>query len=109
METLSEKAAGIAYPAATEDQVRAFHADGFLVVADVVPLADIDRLRTGAEHLVRNREDLANDWDWRVGEPRDARSFRIVQCGYTNHFPWVAESPLRQWMTSFAARLMGLD
>ena len=49
------------YPEASDDQSRAFDSDGFLVVADAIPLRDLDRLRQAAEHLVRERAALAKD------------------------------------------------
>ena len=68
------------YPTPTQQQIEQYERDGFLIVENAVPEADLERLRELANELIRRRLELAYDWDWRSGEARDARAFRIVQC-----------------------------
>jgi phytanoyl-CoA hydroxylase len=99
----------MSYPAATREQIERFESDGYLIVENVVPAEDLNRLREMAEGLTERRKELCLDWDWRRGESRDARAYRIVQCGVSDHAPWIPESRLRKWSAKFSSDLMGGD
>jgi hypothetical protein len=95
------------YQLPTEEHVAAFDRDGFVVIHGVVPRDDLRRVEELAVDLVRDRERVAVDWDWRAGEPLAERAFRIVQTCISTHRPEVAGSPWRAWATAAASRLLG--
>ncbi|MBI3832286.1 MAG: phytanoyl-CoA dioxygenase family protein [Planctomycetes bacterium] len=97
------------YPTATPEQIRQFEADGFLVVEDAMDAQDLSALIATSQEIIRRRHELARDWDWRRGEDLRQRVFRIVQCGVTANYPWVAESRFRKWAAGFSASLMGQE
>ena len=94
------------YPSATAQHIRSFQEDGFLVVEDALAAGDCERLQGVARHIIRHKEEMARDWDWRRGEDQTRRAFRIVQCGVTARFPWVADSVFRRWAAAFTSTLM---
>jgi phytanoyl-CoA hydroxylase len=96
-----------AYPQASEAQAARFRAEGFLVVPDAIPCSDLALLRSHARTLVGSPPPTAKDWDWRAGEGREVRDFRIVSCGIYGQFPELQSLALHGWMQSFAQLLMG--
>ncbi len=97
------------YPAITSAQVEAFDRDGFIVIPGAMPDEDLRQLEGIARLLVRERERVAADWDWRAGEPFSERAFRIVQCGISNLHPAVKATAWRAWANGAASRLLGRD
>jgi len=97
------------YPPANQQQIEQYQRDGFIIVENVVSEADMERLREVARSLIEKRNEVANDWDWRKGEDKKARTFRIVQCAVGHNFPWVKESRLRTWAAEFSTALMGQE
>jgi phytanoyl-CoA hydroxylase len=97
----------MAYPTpGPEDRAR-FHRDGFLVVENAIPEDELTRLNDAASEILRRKHELARDWDWRKGQNLSERTFRIVQCFFSNHFEWAKEAPFRTWATRYAEGLMG--
>ena len=96
------------YPNATPEQIDFFDTHGFLVVRQALPDTELDTLEAHCDTLLAHKETLANDWAWRADEPREARSFRIVQASPTKVWPEIATQPYRLWLTAFAAQLMAL-
>ncbi|HYF52516.1 MAG TPA: phytanoyl-CoA dioxygenase family protein [Planctomycetota bacterium] len=94
------------YPEVTRDHLSSFERDGFLVVDGVIPPADLAMLTGISTDILQRKEKIARDWDWRRGEAREGRRFRIVQCGVTPHHPWMRETRLREWTVRFASSLM---
>ena len=95
------------YPQPTPTQIEFFAQHGWLVVEDAIPLADLDRLEAECDQVLSEKERLAADWAWDVGEDKDARSFRIVQAFLGRVRPDVAGFAHRKWLTEFGSGLMG--
>ena len=97
------------YPEPSKQQIEQYQRDGYLVVENVVPESDLEKLRELAGELIGRRQELAYDWDWRRDENRDARGYRIVQCFIGAHSQWLRESQLRAWAGRFASALMNSE
>lgn len=97
----------MSYPQATDDQIEAFQAHGWLVVEDAIPAADLDRLEAECDQVLNEKERVAADWAWDANEAREARSFRIVQAFLGLVRPAVNEFPHRRWLVDFGSALMG--
>ena len=94
------------YPSATPEQVDWFAARGYLVVADAIPAADLDELESHLEVVLEKPERLAFDWAWSEDEPRDERSFRIVQSSPSLVWRGIADARFRAWAVEFASALL---
>jgi len=95
------------YPAPTAEQLRQFNDDGFLVVENAIDPQELDALvRMAQEMIERPVDPKANDWDWRKGEPRENRAYRIVQSAVDRHYPWLVTSAFRTWAARFGGLLM---
>ncbi|MFC5436106.1 hypothetical protein ACFPME_06020 [Rhodanobacter umsongensis] len=95
------------YPVASEAQLAFFREHGYLVVRDAIPQAALDEIEAHCDTLIAEKDLLANDWAWGAKEERDRRSFRIVQSSPS--YVWAADiatQPYRQWLATFASRLM---
>ncbi len=99
----------MSYPTANNAQVAEFRDRGFLVVRDAIPQGELDVLESHCDTLIRDKERLANDWAWQVGEDRDKRSFKIVQSSPSYVWPEIGVQPYRRWLAGFSSALMGLD
>jgi hypothetical protein len=97
----------VSYPGASAEQVARFAAHGWLVVDDAIPAADLDELEAHLEPILRKPERLAFDWAWREGEPRDRRSFRIVQSSPSLVWREIADARFRAWAVEFGSALLG--
>lgn len=95
------------YPRPTQEDIEAFARDGFLCVYHAVDPADLTELERRCHEIVEKKEQMAFDWAWEKGVPRDKRSFRIVQCSPTQYWPELAQAHYRRWMCEFAGALMG--
>ncbi|HKQ12638.1 MAG TPA: phytanoyl-CoA dioxygenase family protein [Steroidobacteraceae bacterium] len=101
---------GMPYPVPTDEQLRRFDADGFLVVENAIDPQELDALvRMGHEMIERPLDPKANDWDWRRGESHENRVYRIVQSAVDRHYPWLVTSAFRTWAASFGGLLMHQD
>ncbi len=94
------------YPEASDEQIDRFLRHGWLVVEEAIPAADLDLLERRCDKILADKERFANDWAWDAREPREARSFRIVQS--SPRFVWreIADQPYRLWLTAFGSSLM---
>lgn len=97
------------YPLPRQDDIDAFQRDGYLVVRDAIDPADLHELERRCYEIVERKEQLASDWAWEKGVPRERRAFRIVQCSPTGQWPELADEPFRHWMRDYAAALMGKE
>jgi hypothetical protein len=92
------------YPAPTAEQLRQFNDDGFLVVENAIDPQELGALvRMGHEMIERPVDPQANDWDWRKGEPREQRAYRIVQSAVDRHYPWLVTSASAAGLRASAA------
>jgi len=74
------------YPTPTGEQLQRFNDDGFLVVENAIDPQELAALvRMGHEMIERPLDPKANDWDWRKGESRENRVYRIVQSAVDPH------------------------
>jgi len=96
------------YPVASPEQIDFFAEHGFLVVRHALPDAELATLEAHCDTLIANKETLAKDWGWRIGEAREQRSFRIVQASPSKVWPEIATQPYRRWLTAFATQLMAM-
>jgi phytanoyl-CoA hydroxylase len=94
------------YPLPTDQDIRRFESDGFLVVKNVIDPEEGQAFLHMAQQLAVGPPDGANDWDWRRGEALDKRVYRIVQSGVDRFYPWVTQSRFRSWAAAFGAALM---
>jgi hypothetical protein len=100
----------MAYPTPTAEQLHRFNEDGFLVVENAIDPRELDALvRMGHEMIERPLDPKANDWDWRKGESRENRVYRIVQSAVDRHYPWLVTSAFRAWAARFGGLLMHQD
>jgi len=97
----------VSYPECTDLHVRFFREHGYLVVADVVPDADLEDARARCQPILDHKEKLAFDWAWEKGTDREARRFRIVQGSPSHVWKDVNDARFRRWMFAFASALMG--
>jgi hypothetical protein len=97
------------FPEASPEQIGFFREHGWLVVEDAIPQADLDRLETECEVLIREKDRLANDWAWSKDEDRKDRSFRIIQSSPSFVWKDIKEQAYRKWLISFGSALMGLE
>jgi phytanoyl-CoA hydroxylase len=97
------------YPIPTAADVRRFQDDGFLVVENAIDEEERAALLQMGQELIALPRDAANDWDWRRGERRDARAFRIVQSSVDRSFPWIVTSRFRTWAARFGGSLMNQE
>ena len=95
------------YPAASADQVAFFNEHGWLALEDAIDPVDLASLEQKCAHIIANKETMAFDWAWRVGERADERQFRILQASPTLHWPEFNAARFRLWAIEFAAALMG--
>ena len=95
------------FPEATAEQIERFRRHGWLVVEGAIPGADLDLLEERCEKILREPARFANDWAWDANEPREARSFKIVQSSPSFVWREIADQPYRLWLTAFGAALMG--
>jgi phytanoyl-CoA hydroxylase len=96
----------MSYPLPTDEDLRRFEADGFLVVENAIDAEELAALVAMGDEIIQGPRDGAKDWDWRHGEPLDRRAYRIVQTGVDKRFPWVAASRFRTWAARFGSALM---
>jgi phytanoyl-CoA hydroxylase len=99
----------MSYPSPTNEDIRRFKEDGFLVVEDAIDPTECEALVAMGEEIIQGPRDAAKDWDWRRGEPLEQRAFRIVQTGVDRCFPWVVTSRFRAWAARFGGALMGQE
>jgi hypothetical protein len=95
------------YPELPADRIADFRRDGFIVIEDALRPEDLRQLEAIAVALVRDRERIAADWDWRAGEPLAGRAFRIVQTCIASWHPELAQTAWRAWCTRAASALLG--
>ena len=98
------------YPTPTAEQLQRFSDDGFLVVENAIDPPELDALvRMGREMIERPVDPKAKDWDWRKGELRENRVYRILQSAVDRHYPWLVTSAFRAWAARFGGLLMQQD
>jgi ectoine hydroxylase-related dioxygenase (phytanoyl-CoA dioxygenase family) len=96
----------VAYPAATDDDVRFFEEHGWIVVRQAIDPHDLEHLEERCEEIIRRKEELAFDWAWKKEDPREQRAFEILQSSPTHIFPEINDSRFRAWAIDFASALM---
>jgi hypothetical protein len=97
------------FPDASPDQIAFFREHGWLVVADAIPQADLDRLEAECEVLIAKKDKLANDWAWSDKEDLKDRSFRIIQSSPSIVWKDIQDQPYRKWLIRFGDQLMGMQ
>jgi phytanoyl-CoA hydroxylase len=97
------------YPEPSADQIASFREHGWLVVKDAIPQADLDRLESECEVLIREKDRLANDWAWSDREDLKDRSFRIIQSSPSFVWKDIREAAYRKWLLKFGSALLGLE
>jgi hypothetical protein len=97
------------YPTATASQVQSFASDGFLVVRQALPPAELDRIEQHCDLLLADPARYAKDWAWDANESLEQRSFKIVQSSPAKVWPDIATQAYRRWLEAFSSSLMGLD
>lgn len=95
------------YPTCSDEQLRFFRDNGYLVVEDAVASDDVAKVRKHCDVIVEKRHKLAFDWAWEKGTSREDRKFRIVQGSPSRIWPEINDMRFRQWMIGFAADLLG--
>lgn len=95
------------YPTCSDEQLRFFRDNGYLVVEDAVASNDVAEVREHCDVIVEKRHKLAFDWAWEKGTSREERKFRIVQGSPSHIWPEINDMRFRQWMIGFAADLLG--
>ncbi|TDJ22969.1 MAG: hypothetical protein E2O59_14710, partial [Gammaproteobacteria bacterium] len=95
------------YPTCSDEQLRFFRDNGYLVVEDAVASNDVTEVREHCDVIVEKRHKLAFDWAWEKGTSREERKFRIVQGSPSHIWPEINDMRFRQWMIGFAADLLG--
>lgn len=100
---------GMAYPAATPEQIAFYGDHGFLVVEDAIPQADLDEIERHCDMILADKQKLAYDWAWDEKEKREDRSFRIVQSSPSFVWKDVKDMPYRKWLVAFGRQLTGLE
>ena len=95
------------YPTCSDEQLRFFRDNGYLVVEGAVASDDVAEVREHCDVIVEKRHKLAFDWAWEKGTSREDRKFRIVQGSPSHIWPEINEMRFRQWMIGFAADLLG--
>ena len=96
----------MAYPQATEDDVRFFEEHGWIQVDDAIDPGDLEHLMARCEEILERKETMAYDWAWAEGTPKEQREFTLLQAGPTRHFPELNDAKFRLWATEFASTLM---
>jgi hypothetical protein len=92
------------YATPTPEQRQRFNEDGFPVVENAIDPHELDVLvRMRARVTERPLDPKANDLDWRRGEPREKRAYRIVQSAVDRDCPWLVTSQFLTWDARFAA------
>ena len=92
------------YATPTPEQRQRFNEDGFPVVENAIDPHELDVLvRMRARVTERPLDPKANDLDWRRGEPREKRAYRIVQSAVDRDCPWLVTSQFLTWAARFAA------
>ncbi len=97
------------YPDATTAQIEFFRTHGWLVVEAAIAPDLLATLERHCDTLLADKPRYAFDWAWDRDEPRDARTFRIVQSSPTFVWPEIADAAHRRWMVHFASALMGME
>jgi phytanoyl-CoA hydroxylase len=96
------------YPRPTAEQVAFFDDHGWIIVEDAIPQADLDQLERYCDRILENKERYAYDWAWDANEPRDQRSFRIVQSSPSLVWAEIDDAPYRKWLVEFGSGLMNM-
>src|SRR5262245_22937054 len=94
------------YRQATEADVEFFAEHGWLVVPDVVDLADVREVDRRCEVILEKKHKLAFDWAWEKGKQKDEREFKIVQSSASLVWPEIAQTELRRWIVAFGSALL---
>ena len=94
------------YPRASESEVARFWEQGYLVVEDAVDPRDLETLAARCQEILDRKEEVAFDWAWEKGTPREERRFRIVQASPTHLWPELARERFRVWSGEYASSLM---
>ena len=93
------------YPACTDADAEFYRQHGFLVVKHVVDPNDITEAEERCATILENPDELAFDWAWEKGTPREEREFKIVQGSPTRVWPEIKDTRFRNWMIEFASAL----
>ena len=88
--------ASVAYLTASAEDVAFFREHGWLVVKGAIDPDDIVRLASRCDEILANPDEMAFDWAWEKGTPREARAFRILQAGPTRRWPELNDERFRQ-------------
>jgi hypothetical protein len=56
------------YPRPAAAQIESFRTHGWLIVADAIPAADLDRLEAECDQVLSEKERVTADWAWDVRE-----------------------------------------
>ena len=68
----------MAYPRATDEDIRFFQQHGWIVVRDAIDPADLTELENHCEEILEHRDTMAFDWAWEKGTPREASQSAIM-------------------------------
>jgi hypothetical protein len=98
----------MAYPRATQDQIKFYREHGYLMVTDAIPQSDLDEIDRYCDRIMDDKQKYANDWAWDDKEALQNRSFRIVQSSPSFVWKDIATAPYRKWLAGFAEDLSGL-
>ena len=96
----------MAYPTASEADIRFFEAHGYLVVEDAVDPGDLAELERRCDEILDDLGKYAFDWAWEEGRSREERRFRIVQSSPTRLWPELDAAPFRRWAVAFGSALL---
>jgi ectoine hydroxylase-related dioxygenase (phytanoyl-CoA dioxygenase family) len=95
------------YPSVTSGQKAFFDEHGYLVVTEVIPVADLDELEAHVDRIIENPDRMAFDWAWSDEEDRSERSFRIIQSSPSLVWPGIVDAAFRRWAVEFGSALLG--
>lgn len=97
----------MSYRSCDDASVASFREHGWLVVEDVIDLADLRDLARRCQPILDHKQKLAFDWAWEKGKSREERDFRIVQGSPSMVWPEIAGTRFRAWMCEVAGALLG--
>ncbi|HEY6418228.1 MAG TPA: phytanoyl-CoA dioxygenase family protein [Candidatus Binataceae bacterium] len=94
------------YRDAIEADIAFFQEHGWLVVEEVIEPAALAEVQARLEPILEKKHKLAFDWAWEKGKSKEEREFKIVQGSPTRVWPEISATRFRNWMLTFASRLM---